>query len=107
MAKHYDKQFKEDALQYREDHPELTVTAVCRNLGISVPTFYNWHNQAKQNDGEVDHIGSGNYASEEAREIARLKRELKNKDDALQILKKAWVFWQKTNISSLRMCSRS
>ncbi len=89
MAKHYDKQFKEDALQYRKDHPDLTVVAVCRNLGISAPTFYNWQNQAKQNDGEVDHIGSGNYASEEAKEIARLKRELKNKDDALHILKKA------------------
>ena len=89
MAKHYDKQFKEDALKYREDHPELSVTAVCRNLGISAPTFYNWRKQAKQNDGEVDHIGSGNYASEDAKEIARLRRELKNKDDALQILKKA------------------
>lgn len=42
MAKHYDKQFKEDALQYREDHPELTVSAVYRNLGISIPTFYSW-----------------------------------------------------------------
>ena len=89
MAKHYDKQFKQDALQYRKDHPELTIAAVCRNLGISTPTFYNWLNQAKENDGEVNHIGSGNYPSEEAKEIARLKRELKNKDDALQILKKA------------------
>lgn len=45
--------------------------------------------QAKENDGNVAHVGSGNYSSEEAKEIARLKRELKNKDDALQILKKA------------------
>lgn len=89
MAKQYDKQFKEDALKYREDHPELTVSAVCRNLGISKPTFYYWQNQAKENDGNVAHVGSGHYSSEEAKEIARLKRELKNKDDALQILKKA------------------
>lgn len=31
----------------------------------------------------------GNYASDEAKEIARLKRELRDKDDALEILKKA------------------
>lgn len=89
MAKHYDKQFKEDALKYREDHPSLSVSAICRNLGISVPTFYNWQKIANDNDGEVNHIGSGNYASEEAKEIAFLRRELKNKDDALKILKKA------------------
>ena len=39
MAKHYDKQFKLDAIKYREDHPELTVAAVCRNLDISQVTF--------------------------------------------------------------------
>ena len=89
MSKQYDKQFKEDALRYREDHPELSVAAVCRNLGISTPSFYNWQNQARDNGGEINHIGSGNYVSEGAKEIARLKRELKNKDDALQILKKA------------------
>ena len=33
--------------------------------------------------------GSGNYSSDEAKEIARLKRELKNTQDALEILKKA------------------
>ena len=89
MPKQYDKQFKEDALQYHEDHPELTVSAVWRNLGISAPTFYNWQKQAKENDEDVEYRGSGNYSSDDAKEIARLKRELKNKDDALQILKKA------------------
>ena len=89
MTKQYDKEFKEDALQYRKDHLSLPISAVCRNLGISQPTFYNWQKQASENNGEIDHIGSGNYPTEEAKEIARLKRELKNKDDALQILKKA------------------
>ncbi len=89
MAKHYDKEFKEDALKYREDNPHLTVAAVCRNLGISVPTFYNWQRSAQENDGEVLHRGSGNFESDEAKEIARLKKELKDSQDALTILKKA------------------
>ena len=33
--------------------------------------------------------GSGNYASDEQKEIARLKRELRDAKDALDVLKKA------------------
>ena len=42
-----------------------------------------------KNDGDVLHRGSGNFDSDEAKEIARLKKELKNSEDALLILKKA------------------
>ena len=35
---------------------------------------------------------SGNYASDEAKEIARLKRELRDAQDALDVLKKADVY---------------
>lgn len=89
MAKQYDEQFKHNALQYRQDHPELSVAAVCRNLGISSATFYKWQQPAKRNDGEIYHRGSGNMKSDEAKEIVRLRRKLKNRDDALMILKKA------------------
>jgi transposase len=89
MAKHYDKQFKLDAIKYREDHPELTNSAVCRNLGISEPTFYKWQKEFKENDGDIEHRGSGNYSSDLEKENARLKRELKSQKDALEILKKA------------------
>lgn len=89
MAKQYDEQFKRDSLQYRLEHPELTVAAVCRNLGISSATFYKWQQSANQNNGDVQHRGSGNLESNEAKEIARLKRELQNQKDALMILKKA------------------
>ena len=89
MAKHYDKEFKENALKYRKDNPHLTVAAVCRNLKISTPTFYIWQKSAQENDGEVLHRGSGNFESDEAKAIARLKKELKDSQDALTILKKA------------------
>lgn len=89
MAKQYDEQFKRNALRYRQDHPELSVAAVRRNLGISVATFYKWQQSANQNDGEINHRSSENMESDEAKEITRLRRELKNRDDALMILKKA------------------
>jgi transposase len=89
MAKQYDKQFKLDAIKYREDHPELTVAAVCRNLGIAQMTYYKWLKKFKENDGDIKHRGSGNYSSDLEKENARLKRELKSQKDALEILKKA------------------
>ncbi len=89
MAKHYDKEFKENALQYRKDNPNLSTAAVCRNLGISPATYYNWKRSADANENQVVHRGSGNYSSDEAKENARLRRELKNTQDALVILKKA------------------
>ena len=39
--------------------------------------------------GDIPTIGSGCYESEEQREIARLKRELRDTQDALDVLKKA------------------
>jgi transposase len=62
---------------------------VCRNLGISQPTYYLWKKLAEENDGQVKHVGSGNYATLQEKEIAELKRELRNSQDALKILKKA------------------
>ncbi len=89
MAKHYDKEFKENALKYREANPKLSVAAVCRNLGISPATYYNWKRSADANDDQVVHRGPGNFSSDEAKENTRLRRELKNTQDALEILKKA------------------
>jgi len=89
MAKKYDEKFKNDALEYRKNHPGLSVSAVCRNLGISLPTYYLWKKSAEENDGQVKHVGSGYYANDQEKEIAELKRELKNSQDALKILKKA------------------
>ena len=45
--------------------------------------------------------GSGNLDSDEAKEIARLKKELMSSEDAPQILKKQWVFWKEKNRSNL------
>ncbi|MDY0278155.1 MAG: transposase [Acholeplasma sp.] len=88
MSKQHTKEFKLDALKYRKDHPELSISAVCRNLNISEPTYYNWAKEFKQtNDIEVR--GRGNLSSDLEKENALLKRELQAKDDALRILKKA------------------
>ena len=87
MARQYTKQFKEDALAYVHDHSDSSINTCARNLGVSLSTLHRWVQKAK-NKGEV-HRGSGNYESDEAKENARLKKELQDTKDALEILKKA------------------
>lgn len=41
-----------------------------------------------QNDGEVPTRGRGNFESDDAKEAARLRKELRDTQDALEILKK-------------------
>ena len=85
----YDQQFKENAVRYRLDHPELTLKKAAENLGISDSALKTWIRAAKEHEGCVPTRGSGNYSSDEAKEIARLQRELRDTKDALEILKKA------------------
>lgn len=85
----HDKQFKLNAIRYVEEHPDLTQLECCKNLGISITTLCRWQSQLKENDGEMPYRGSGNYSSDEQKEIARLQRELRDAQDALDVLKKA------------------
>ena len=85
----FTQEFKEVAVRYRKEHPELSLQKVASNLGISMSTLRRWVSSSSKGNGTVETRGSGNYASDEAKEIARLKRELRDKEDALEILKKA------------------
>ncbi|HBC30701.1 MAG TPA: transposase [Clostridiales bacterium] len=55
-------------------------------LGAS--TLSKWIRNCKSENG-IQVRGSGNYSSDEQKEIARLNRELCNTKDALDVLKKA------------------
>lgn len=85
----HDKQFKLDALKYVSQHPDLTKEECCKNLGIGLSTLCRWSKQYSEHGGDVPTRGSGNYSSDEQKEIARLKRELRDANDALDVLKKA------------------
>ena len=87
--KQHTKQFKLDAVNYRKEHPDLTQVECAKNLGIGTSTLARWETQFKDNNGDIPTRGSGNYSSDEAQEIARLKRELRDAQDALDVLKKA------------------
>ena len=89
QTKQHSQQFKQDAVKYVQEHPDLTLAECARNLGIGLSTQSRWRQQYAANDGTVPARGSGNYASDEQKEIARLKRELRDTQDALDVLKKA------------------
>ncbi len=54
----------------------------------SQQTLSRWQKELRET-GDIESRGSGNYASDEAKEIARLKRELRDAQDELEVLKKA------------------
>ena len=49
----YSQQFKEDAVQYRLDHPELPLRKAAENLGVSESALKNWMKAAKEHKGKV------------------------------------------------------
>ena len=80
MAKQHDKQFKLDAVQYYQDHKDLGVRGCAENLGIGYSTLTKWLKDFRES-GDIPVRGSGNYASDEQKEIARLRRELRDTQD--------------------------
>lgn len=89
MSRQFTKEFKEDAVRYYLAHKDLGLKACAKNLGTSKVALCMWTKEARVNNGEVPTRGSGNYQSNEAKENAKLRKELRNIQDALEILKKA------------------
>ena len=89
MATQYTEEFKKDAVRYWKEHPELGINKCAKNLGISKSALSTWGKAYDENAGSVPTRGRGNYESDEAKENARLRKELRDTQDALEILKKA------------------
>ena len=86
--KQYSEEFKQDAVNYYYSSGK-SMKAAADDLKSSQSGLNNWIQSAKSNEGLVEHRGSGNYSSDAEKEIAKLKKELRDKNDALDILKKA------------------
>ena len=88
MARTYTEEFKKDCLDYLKAHPDMTRKEAAENLGVPKDTLYGWHkaDRRKRNPDAYDENGR---QTEEEKEIIRLRRELRDTKDALEILKKA------------------
>lgn len=81
-------EFKQDSVNYYYSSGK-SIEDAAKDLQIGKSTLSKWIADAKRNNGVVQHRGSGNYSSDAEKEIARLKKELRDSQDALDILKKA------------------
>ena len=88
MAKTYTSEFKKDCLDYLKAHPEMSKQEAAKNLGIPKETLYGWYkkDRMKTNPESYDEYGR---QTDEEKEIIRLRKELRDTKDALEILKKA------------------
>ena len=80
------------------------------NLGISQSALKTWMKSAKEHEGSIPTRVSGNYASDEAKKIVRLQRELRDTKDALEVLKKQSVSWENDKNSiffHIKVCGRN
>ena len=84
----YTDDFKKDAVQYVEAHPGMTLQQAADYLGTPKETLYGWvkAHRRKLRDGEAAPTGP---LTDTERELARLRRENRDLQDALAILKKA------------------
>ena len=89
MTKHsYDKEFKEQAVQYYLDNKDhMSVNEMSKNLGVGASTLHKWIRLFTET-GEIGR-GSGNFANDKDKEIARLKRRLRDAEGAIEVLKKS------------------
>lgn len=89
MARTYTQDFVNDAVKYVEAHPDLTIVDAANNLGIPTATLYGWVRGSRRKKLAKDSEPiKGNFTDEE-KEIIRLRKELQDTKDALDILKKA------------------
>lgn len=88
QIKQFDAQFNQDAVNYYHSSGK-TGEQVAKELKIAKSTLSKWIKDAANNNDVVNHRGSGNYRSDLEKENARLKKELRDSQDALEILKKA------------------
>lgn len=86
--KKFTQEFKQDTIDYYHSSGK-SIREVSEEIGIGSSTLSRWLSDARKNEGKIEHRGSGNYSSDKDKEIARLKKELKDTQDALTILKKA------------------
>ncbi|MFE7476637.1 transposase, partial [Streptomyces sp. NPDC057575] len=86
-TKRYTEEFKRDAIAL-VDSSGRTVTAVARELGISSESLRGWYRRAKADRGEGQ---PGELTSAEREELKRLRKENREQQQTIEILKKATV----------------
>jgi transposase len=84
--KHYSPEYRKEALALVD---KIGVAAAAKQLGLHDSQLYNWRSKSR------NAIGKGEQEQQQALEIAKLKRQLAERDEELAILKKAAAYFAK------------
>lgn len=90
-SKRYTEEFKRDAVELALAS-DKTVTEVARDLGVSPEGLRGWVNKAKADRGQGQ---PGELTSAEREELKRLRRQNAEQAKAIEVLRKAAVFFAK------------
>lgn len=89
MSKRYTAEFKRDAVALVHSSGK-TVTEVAREIGVSPEGLRNW---VKQDQADRRHGPAGTLTSDEKDELRRLRRENREQQQTIEVLKKAAAFF--------------
>jgi transposase len=89
MSKRYTTEFKRDAVALVHSSGK-TVTEVAREIGVSPEGLRNW---VKQDQTDRGHGPAGALTSDEKDELRRLRRENREQQQTIEVLKKAAAFF--------------
>ena len=87
--RHYTDDFKRDAVQYVESHPEMTMQQAADYLGMPKETLYGWVKIHRRKLQGSEDVSSTAPMTDSEKELARLRRENRDLQDALAVLNKA------------------
>ena len=84
----YTEEFRQEAVR-RADIKGNTAASVGRELGISAQQIYNWRRQFNRlSDKQFNSLNGVDYSKKETEEVRRLKRELHEKVQEIEFLKR-------------------
>ena len=93
MSQTYTQEFKEDVVNYLEEHPELTLAAVARKFEVAESTLRDWRT-AREKYKEEAFIGSGNLRTSD-KEYREIQKKLRDLEEENAILKKAMAIFSR------------
>lgn len=85
----YEKEFREGVIRYALEHPDETYLSIGEKFNVHSTTVGGWVKDYKEKGNVVEVRGTGNFSSDLEKENFQLKKQLKDTQDALEILKKA------------------
>jgi transposase len=88
-SRRYTAEFKRDAVELALSS-EKTVTEVARDLGVSAEGLRGWVKQAKIDRGQGP---AGALTTAEREELARLRRQVRELEQTVEVLGKATAFF--------------